>query len=117
MSLQDKARFIVQRLRQEGYEAFFAGGCVRDMLLNKSPQDYDIATSARPEHLQRIFPQTIPVGAQFGVILVLIDGQPFEVASFRHDGPYLDGRRPSHVRYGSLEEDILRRCGSRIDRF
>ena len=109
VSLQDKARFIVQRLRQEGYEAFFAGGCVRDMLLNKSPQDYDIATSARPEDLQRIFPQTIPVGAQFGVILVLIDGQPFEVASFRHDGPYLDGRRPSHVRYGSLEEDILRR--------
>ena len=109
MSLQDKARFIVQRLRQEGYEAFFAGGCVRDMLLNKSPQDYDIATSARPEDLQRLFPQTIPVGAQFGVILVLIDGQPFEVASFRHDGPYLDGRRPSQVRYGSLEEDILRR--------
>ena len=109
VSLQDKARFIVQRLRQEGYEAFFAGGCVRDMLLNKSPQDYDIATSARPEDLQRLFPQTIPVGAQFGVILVLIDGQPFEVASFRHDGPYLDGRRPSHVRYGSLEEDILRR--------
>ncbi|HET9550472.1 MAG TPA: CCA tRNA nucleotidyltransferase [Candidatus Binatia bacterium] len=109
MSLQDKARFIVQRLRQEGYEAFFAGGCVRDMLLNKSPQDYDIATSARPEDLQRLFPQTIPLGAQFGVILVVIDGQPFEVASFRHDGPYLDGRRPSHVRYGSLEEDILRR--------
>ena len=109
VSLQDKARFIVQRLRQEGYEAFFAGGCVRDMLLNKSPQDYDIATSARPEDLQRLFPQTIPVGAQFGVIFVLIDGQPFEVASFRHDGPYLDGRRPSHVRYGSLEEDILRR--------
>jgi len=109
VSLPDKARFIVQRLRQEGYEAFFAGGCVRDMLLNKSPQDYDISTSARLEDLQRLFPQTIPVGAQFGVILVLIDGQPFEVASFRHDGPYLDGRRPSHVRYGSLEEDILRR--------
>ena len=109
VSLQDKARFIVQRLRQEGYEAFFAGGCVRDMLLNKSPQDYDVSTSARLEDLQRLFPQTIPVGAQFGVILVLIDGQPFEVASFRHDGPYLDGRRPSHVRYGSLEEDILRR--------
>ena len=71
-----------------------------------------ITTSLRApglEDLQRIFPQTIPVGAQFGVILVLIDGQPFEVASFRHDGPYLDGRRPSHVRYGSLEEDILRR--------
>jgi poly(A) polymerase len=109
VSLQDKARSIVQRLREEGYSAYFAGGCVRDMLLGKEPQDYDIATSAHPEDLQRIFPQTIPVGAQFGVILVLVDGEPFEVASFRHDGPYLDGRRPSHVRYGSLEEDVLRR--------
>ena len=79
------------------------------MLLNKEPQDYDIATSARPEDIQRMFPETLPVGAQFGVILVLVDGQPFEVASFRHDGPYLDGRRPSQVRYGSLEEDIQRR--------
>lgn len=79
------------------------------MLLKKPPQDYDIATHARPEDIQRIFPETIPVGAQFGVILVLIEGQPFEVASYRHDGPYLDGRRPSHVRYGSLEEDIFRR--------
>jgi poly(A) polymerase len=107
--VQDKARSIVQRLREEGYAAYFAGGCVRDMLLGKEPQDYDIATSAHPEDLQRIFPQTIPVGAQFGVILVLVEGEPFEVASFRHDGPYLDGRRPSEVRYGSLEEDVLRR--------
>ena len=79
------------------------------MLLGKPPQDYDVTTSARPEDIQRMFADTIPVGAQFGVILVLIDGQPFEVASFRHDGPYLDGRRPSHVRYGSLEEDVRRR--------
>ena len=109
MSLQNKARSIVQRLREKGYSAYFAGGCVRDMLLGKEPQDYDIATSAHPEDLQRVFPQTIPVGAQFGVILVLVEGEPFEVASFRHDGPYLDGRRPSSVRYGSLEEDVLRR--------
>jgi len=109
VSLQDKARSIVQRLREEGYSAYFAGGCVRDRLLGKEPQDYDIATSAHPEDVQRIFPQTIPVGAQFGVILVLVEGEPFEVASFRHDGPYLDGRRPSEVRYGSLEEDVLRR--------
>jgi len=109
MSARERAISIVQRLRQEGYEAFLAGGCVRDMLLHKPPQDYDIATNAKPEDIQRIFPETIPVGAQFGVILVLSDGKPFEVASFRHDGPYLDGRRPSHVRYGSLEEDIFRR--------
>ena len=79
------------------------------MLLDKPPQDYDIATSAHPDDVQRLFPETIPIGAQFGVILVLVDGQAIEVASFRHDGPYLDGRRPSQVRYGSLEEDVWRR--------
>ena len=108
-SARESAVFILKRLRREGYEAYLAGGCVRDMLLKKEPQDYDIATAARPEDIQRIFPDTLPVGAQFGVILVLIDGVPFEVASFRHDGPYLDGRHPSHVRYGSLEEDVRRR--------
>ena len=109
MSQGDKAVAIVKRLREEGYESYLAGGCVRDFLLNKTPQDYDIATSARPEDVQRIFPRTIPVGAQFGVVLVMLDGQSFEVASFRFDGPYLDGRRPSQVRYGTLQEDILRR--------
>ncbi|HEY6998042.1 MAG TPA: CCA tRNA nucleotidyltransferase [Candidatus Binatia bacterium] len=109
MSAREKAIGVVRRLREQGHEAFFAGGCVRDMLLQKPPQDYDVATNARPEEIQRLFSQTIPVGAQFGVILVVVDGEPFEVATFRHDGPYLDGRRPSHVRYGTLEEDILRR--------
>ena len=109
MSTRAQAISIVQRLRGEGYDCFLAGGCVRDMLLAREPQDYDIATSARPEDIQRIFPDTIPVGAQFGVILVLHDGAPFAVASFRHDGPYIDGRRPSAVRYGTLEEDIHRR--------
>jgi poly(A) polymerase len=109
VSARERAIFVVQRLRQEGHEAYFAGGCVRDMLLDKAPQDYDIATSAKPEDIKSIFPDTVPVGAEFGVMLVLVDGQPFEVASFRYDGPYLDGRRPSHVRYGSLQEDVLRR--------
>jgi poly(A) polymerase len=104
-----RAISIIQQLRREGFEAYLAGGCVRDMLLGKTPQDYDITTNARPEAIQRIFSQTIAVGAQFGVILVLVDGEPFEVASFRFDGPYLDGRHPSQVRYGSLEEDIRRR--------
>jgi len=79
------------------------------MLLDKEPRDYDIATSAHPEDVQRLFAETVSVGAQFGVILVHVEGHPFEVASFRHDGPYLDGRRPSEVRYGSLEEDVQRR--------
>jgi poly(A) polymerase len=109
VSAREKAISVVQRLRREGYAAYLAGGCVRDMLLHKAPQDYDIATDARPDDIQRVFADTIPVGAQFGVILVMVEGEPFEVASFRHDGPYLDGRRPSEVRYGSLEEDIRRR--------
>jgi poly(A) polymerase len=109
VSAREIAISVVQRLRGEGHEAYLAGGCVRDMLLHRPPQDYDIATSARPEDLQLIFPQTVPVGAQFGVVLVLIQGEAFEVASFRYDGPYLDGRRPAEVRYGSLQEDIERR--------
>jgi poly(A) polymerase len=109
VSQKDKAIAIVKRLREEGYESYLAGGCVRDMLLGKTPQDYDITTNAKPDDVVRVFPKTIPVGAQFGVMLVIVEGQSFEVASFRHDGPYLDGRRPAHVRYGSLQEDIRRR--------
>jgi poly(A) polymerase len=109
VSAREKAISIVQHLRREGYEAYLAGGCVRDMLLHKTPKDYDIATDALPDDIQRVFADTLPVGAQFGVILVMVGGEPFAVASFRHDGPYLDGRRPSEVRYGSLQEDIRRR--------
>jgi len=108
-SARTQAIAIVKRLRQDGFEAYLAGGCVRDMLLGKAPQDYDITTSAKAEEIQRIFPDTLAVGAQFGVILVRLEGESFEVASFRFDGPYLDGRHPSQVRYGSLEEDIARR--------
>jgi poly(A) polymerase len=106
---REKAISIVNRLRQEGHEAYLAGGCVRDMLLAKSPQDYDIATSAKPDAVKKIFAKTIEVGAQFGVILVLLDGDSFEVATFRWDGPYVDGRRPSEVRFAGMREDILRR--------
>jgi poly(A) polymerase len=109
MSAKDKAASIVRRLREAGFEAYFAGGCVRDMLLGKEPQDYDITTSAKPAEVARIFSQTVAVGAQFGVMLVILDGAAFEVASFRRDGPYLDGRHPSHVGYGDLREDVFRR--------
>ena len=109
MATKKKAIAIIKRLRETGYESYLAGGCVRDMLLGKSPQDYDITTNAQPENIRELFSQTVPVGAQFGVMLVVVDGHPFEVATFRHDGPYLDGRHPAHVRYGTLEEDILRR--------
>lgn len=109
MSQREKAVSIVTGLREAGYEAYLAGGCVRDYLLDKSPEDYDIATGAKPEAIEKIFSKTTAVGSHFGVMLVIVDGEAFEVATFRHDGPYLDGRRPSHVRYATLQEDILRR--------
>jgi poly(A) polymerase len=108
-STREKAVAIVISLREQGYESYFAGGSVRDMLLGRPPQDYDIVTNAKPDEVAAIFPQTIPVGAQFGVILVVIGGDAFEVATFRYDGPYLDGRRPATVRYGTLKEDVFRR--------
>lgn len=100
---------IVKTLRQKGYEAYLVGGCVRDMVMRKPPKDYDVATSARPEDVQRLFAKTIPVGAQFGVMLVLLDGRPFEVATFRTDEGYADGRHPTGVRFSSAKEDVLRR--------
>ena len=109
MSQQDKALHIVQRLREAGRQAYFAGGCVRDRLLGREPADYDIATDATPESTQAIFPHTLPVGSKFGSVLVVLEGDPFAVTTFRFDGPYLDGRHPVHVRYGTLEDDVRRR--------
>jgi len=109
MASRSKAAAIVERLRTAGYESYFAGGCVRDMLLGKEPKDFDIATAAKPGEIAQLFSETRAVGAQFGVILVVLGEESFEVATFRHDGPYLDGRHPSHVRFGSLDEDVSRR--------
>jgi poly(A) polymerase len=106
---EKKARDIVRRLNEEGFKAYFAGGCVRDRILGVEPKDYDIATDARPEVVQRIFDDTIAVGAQFGVINVGIDGDRFEVATFRADAAYVDGRHPSAVSFGAIEEDATRR--------
>src|SRR5207244_6165496 len=100
---------IVRRLREAGHEAYFAGGCVRDELLGREPFDFDVATSAPPETVRRLFSRTVPVGAQFGVILVVEDGVAFEVATFRSDDAYVDGRHPSRVHFGSAREDALRR--------
>lgn len=106
---EQKALSIIERLRQAGFEAYLAGGCVRDRLLGITAQDYDIATNARPEVVQSMFANTIAVGARFGVIVVVVEGDQFEVATFRADAPYIDGRRPSAVRYGTIEEDVRRR--------
>jgi poly(A) polymerase len=100
---------IVRRLRNAGHETYFAGGCVRDQLLGREPLDFDVATSAPPDAVQSLFARTAPVGAQFGVMLVIERGQPFEVATFRSDEAYVDGRRPTGVRFGSPREDALRR--------
>lgn len=105
----DGAKYLIARLIEAGHEAYLVGGCVRDLLRQVEPDDYDIATSARPEEVQRLFPRTIPVGASFGVVLVLEKGHPYEVASFRTDLAYLDGRRPSGIEYASAREDVLRR--------
>src|ERR1022692_4170845 len=105
----DLAAAIVQKLRDHGHEAYFVGGCVRDMVLGIEPADYDIATSAHPEEVQKIFPRTEPIGAQFGVVLVIDRGHPFEVATFRSDDAYIDGRRPTGVVFTDARQDGLRR--------
>jgi poly(A) polymerase len=106
---EKKAIFIIDRLRQAGFAAYFAGGCVRDRILGLPAKDFDIATDARPQVVQQMFDNTLAVGAKFGVILVVLGEDQFEVATFRADLPYLDGRRPSAVRFGTLEEDVQRR--------
>lgn len=103
------ARDIVHRLQEAGFEAMYAGGCVRDMLRGVAPHDYDIATSARPEQVQSLFRRTVAVGAQFGVISVMINGGDFQVATFRSDGIYSDGRHPESVHFSNAEEDARRR--------
>src|SRR3954451_7092082 len=96
------ARDIAYTLRQAGYEAYLAGGCVRDLLLGLDPKDYDVATSATPDQVLALFPdkKALTVGAHFGVVLVCEpDGTSTEVATFRHDGSYSDGRRPDTVQF------------------
>lgn len=100
---------IVKTLQKAGYQAYFAGGCVRDMLLKKEPKDYDIATSARPEEIEKLFAETYAVGKSFGVINVLEDSHNFEVATFRSDSGTSDGRRPDAVTFTHAEEDAKRR--------
>jgi poly(A) polymerase len=103
-------REIAARLRGAGFQAYLAGGCVRDLLLGEAAKDFDVATSATPQEIVGLFERTLEVGAHFGVILVQMDDVATEVATFRHDGAYLDGRRPDAVRFTSdPREDVLRR--------
>jgi poly(A) polymerase len=107
--MEAEATEIVRTLRQAGHIAYFAGGCVRDRLLGKEPVDFDIATDATPERVQEIFPRTVPVGAQFGVVLVVSQGEEYQVATFRADGAYIDGRHPEGVVFTTAEGDASRR--------
>ena len=107
--MEKTAREICSRLRERGHVAYFAGGCVRDLLRGQTPKDIDIATDARPEKVQEVFRRTHAVGAKFGVIVVLENEFQFEVATFRSDDVYVDGRRPSAVHFSSPEEDAKRR--------
>src|SRR5881296_4059702 len=108
-SMKEAARKIVERLRERGHIAYFAGGCVRDIIRGETPKDFDIVTDARPEAVQKIFPRTYAVGAHFGVIIVLENSFQFEVATFRSDDAYIDGRHPSAVHFSSPEDDARRR--------
>jgi putative nucleotidyltransferase with HDIG domain len=100
---------LVRTLQKANYTAYFAGGCVRDMLLGLHPKDFDIVTDATPDELEAIFEHTIPVGKKFGVIMVIQDGHHFEIATFRSDAGYSDGRRPDAVVFTNAEEDAKRR--------
>ncbi len=107
--LRHLATEVVRTLQQAGFEAYFAGGSVRDQIMGNDPADYDIATAARPEQVMRLFPRSQHVGAAFGVVMVRQQGRSMEVATFRTDGVYSDGRRPDTVVFTTAEHDARRR--------
>src|SRR6059036_776251 len=109
--LKNQAISIVGKLREKGYEGYLVGGCVRDLILGREPADYDVATDATPDEVMRLFPQTYAVGAQFGVVLVPYKNErgtgSIEVATFRSDGLYSDGRHPDQVQFSKTPaEDV-----------
>jgi poly(A) polymerase len=107
--LKAQATKIVQQLQAAGFAAFWVGGCVRDFLLGREPQDFDIATDAKPEQIEKLFRKTIPVGKKFGVMIVIEDGHQFQVATFRAEADYQDGRRPEKIIFANAEADASRR--------
>lgn len=110
MKLPNDVQYILDKLSENGFEAFIVGGCVRDALLNKNPQDYDITTNAFPEKIQELFQKTIPTGIKHGTVTVLINQKPYEVTTYRVDGEYEDNRKPKDVKFVSnIKEDLKRR--------
>src|SRR5262245_48382670 len=107
---QALAHDIVAQLRNAGFQAYLVGGCVRDLVLGLPPKDFDVSTDARPDQILSLFPRSGLVGAHFGVILVRADNAQVEVATFRHDHDYADGRRPTSVTFETdPRADVLRR--------
>ncbi|MHC4437640.1 MAG: CCA tRNA nucleotidyltransferase, partial [Planctomycetota bacterium] len=109
MTNRQAAIKVIKHLQQNGFRALLAGGCVRDMLLGRRAKDYDVATNARPKDVIRLFKRTLKVGAKFGVVIVLIEGLQVEVATFRTESGYADGRHPGSVEFATAAEDASRR--------
>ncbi len=109
MTNRQTAIKIVRRLRRNGYQALLAGGCVRDMLLGRVANDYDVATDAAPAEVTKLFRRTLKVGAKFGVVIVLLEGRQVEVATFRTETGYTNGRHPTTVKFADAREDASRR--------
>ncbi len=110
IQIPEKVNYVLRTLREHGHEAFVVGGCVRDSLLNKTPADWDVATSAMPPEVKACFPHTADTGIQHGTVSVIVEHEPVEVTTYRVDGTYSDGRHPDTVRFTrSLEEDLARR--------
>ena len=108
--LPEKADRIITRLQEHGYEAYAVGGCVRDSILKREPGDWDITTSAAPEETKALFDRTFDTGIEHGTVTVLLEGEGFEVTTYRIDGKYEDGRHPKEVTFTrSLKEDLKRR--------
>lgn len=110
IQMPEKVKYIIDRITAAGFEAYAVGGCVRDSILGRTPQDWDITTSARPEQVKALFPRTIDTGLQHGTVTVLLEREGFEVTTYRIDGKYEDSRHPTEVIFTpSLEEDLKRR--------
>ena len=110
INLPEDVRHIINKLADEGYEAYAVGGCVRDSVIGRVPDDWDITTSARPEDVKRIFRRTVDTGIEHGTVTVMIGREGYEVTTFRIDGEYKDSRHPENVEFtASLKEDLKRR--------
>ena len=109
MTNKEAAIKVIERLREKGFEALLAGGCVRDMLLDRAAKDHDVATSATPDEIIKLFRRTLKIGAKFGVVMVLLNSQQVEVATFRTESGYADGRHPDQVAFSNAKEDAKRR--------